>query len=181
MVIDMSKETTKYRSCLEASSLSSIVNKGPTMLPSISLLLLAYRSRKLSISADLNEACYSMGLFAPSTNKLCFLFRDHRIATDSVKVMKMLVVCMGVADSTFLLNMCIKDITQRIKHTHPVISKTLSEFVYCDDIIFGVDSTEDAITIIKRIDQIVKDSEFRYHKFFSDGEKTLNSIIEDIR
>lgn len=137
MAIDLSKESTRYRFCLDASSLSAIVSKGPMLLPSIFKLLLKFRRRKICIQADLKEAFYSIELDEQSSNKICFLFGDPRNPNEVLQMMKMLFLSMGAPDSTFILNMCIKETSERCETTAPEVSKILAEEVYDDDVLTG--------------------------------------------
>ena len=88
---------------------------------------------------------------------------------------------MGVTDSTFLLNMCIRDIAERIKISHPEISKILYHFIYCYDILYGTNSRKKAIELIHLLDQILRQHGFLCRKFFSDDHQTWLNIPEKIK
>ena len=91
----MSKSTTKVRFCLNASSLSKIIDKGPMYLPNLYKLLIKFRSKKLCITADLKEAFYSIGLSEKSVKLTNFLFRDLTQTNSEIKVMRSKRLIMG--------------------------------------------------------------------------------------
>ena len=151
-VITPQKETTKVRIVYNESaktkkenlSLNELLYRGPNMLPDLCGLLMRFRLPKVAIIADIEKAFLQVGIQIKDRDVLRFFWvRDPNRPVEDKNNQVILRFCrvpFGVISSPFLLAATIR---HHLGKSDSKIAKSILSNIYVDNVLHGVDSTEE--------------------------------------
>ncbi|GFS46733.1 uncharacterized protein TNIN_200831 [Trichonephila inaurata madagascariensis] len=179
-VIKPSSTTTKLRVVFDAScqttngtSLNFLLGVGPKSQRDIFEILLNFRIPKIVFTADI-EKMYRQILVANEDQKYKILWRNN--SNEDIRTYKLKTVTYGLASASFMATRCIKQIA--LDHQdNPNLSRILQEDIYMDDLLSGLDTPNNAISICKDIAHVLKhsshDTRVEFSKYSNESSKVL--------
>ncbi|XP_064464472.1 uncharacterized protein LOC135375756 [Ornithodoros turicata] len=177
-VIRRDRETTKVRIVFDASSkahgslsLNEALHAGPNLNPDVLQLLLRFRSYHVALTADIEKAFLQIVL--DSANRDCLRFLWYATTPRAgeplppVEIWRMTRVPFGAKSSPFLLAATIRHHLRAAEETYPRTASLLSSHFYVDDLVVGMPSPEEALTVYHESRQIFRDAGMKLVKWTS--------------
>ena len=155
-VITPNKATTKLRVVYDASSktqktaksLNDCLHRGPLLLPDLCGLLLRCRLSPVVLLADIERAFLQVGLHPADRDATRFLWykdpSDPTSLNNNLAVYRFCRVPFGVISSPFLLQATIR---HHLDNTEDPSAQVIADNIYVDNLILGLDSEQDAISM----------------------------------
>ncbi|XP_063548490.1 uncharacterized protein LOC134755521 [Cydia strobilella] len=177
-------KSTKYRIVYDASckttsgrSLNDNLLTGQKLQQDISDILLKYRLHKIVFTADLKMMYRYIGLCKEHRDfhRILWRFSPH----DPVKEYRMCSVTFGVASAPFLALRTLRQLAIDEAANFPLASQVLLNEVFVDDVVTGVDTVEDAITLQHQLTSICKAGTFELRKWTSNSSEFLSHLSDD--
>ena len=133
-------------------SLNDCLEVGPSVLPSVSEVLIRFRRWKVAVTADLSKAFLQVGLRREDRDCHRFLWqRDGKL-----RVMRFCRVTFGVNSSPFLLMATIRHHLALYQAT-PAVTEMINNF-YVDDLVSGADSEEEASDLLHEAQTVMAEA-----------------------
>jgi hypothetical protein len=151
----------KWRIVFDASSheygspsLNEALEMGPNLLPEILAVLLRFRLQRYAIVCDIHQAFLQLSLHADDRDLTSFLwYRVERDKTGSYRTLDD-VTCyrfkrlpFGLTSSPFLLSATLRELASLHSKDYPTAAPLLDRNTYMDDLVFGADDDNQAVTI----------------------------------
>ena len=176
-----SSTTTKIRAVFDASaksssdvSLNDQLMVGPTVHSSLLDVLLRFRLHRIALTTDVSRMYRAVVLPADQRDLHRFVWRTQPDAI--LKDYRMTRVTFGVASSSFVTNMAVKQ--NAIKHAQefPLASSAVLESFYVDDGLVGADSVEGAIDLQKQLQELFTCGGFLLRKWKASEPAVLQDV-----
>ncbi|XP_064471798.1 uncharacterized protein LOC135386020 [Ornithodoros turicata] len=200
-VIRRDRETTKVRIVFDASSkahgslsLNEALHAGPNLNPDVLQLLLRFRSYHVALTADIEKAFLQIVLDSADRDCLQFLWYATTPRAGEplppVEIWRMTRVPFGAKSSPFLLAATIRHHLRAAEETYPRTASLLSSHFYVDDLVVGMLSPEEALTVYHESRQIFRDAGMKLVKWTSnnailratfDADETGSSTTSPLR
>ena len=173
-VVDMERESTKVRVCLDAKTkfqglcLNDILLKGKLVMPDILRVLITFRAGKFALLGDIQKMFWQI--------KLNIEDQKYHGTIWKGKTYVFTRVCFGEKPSPPIAEESMLIIAYRGKDSHPEASKTLINKRYMDDI---VESSDSEIKLLKKraeIDDLLGKFGFKIKLWYSNDDKLGNNI-----
>lgn len=148
-----SSTTTKLRVVFDGSaktasgrSLNDVLMTGANLQDNIINIILRFRLHAIAITADLKKMYRQILVDDKDRDYQRILWRFS--ATEPVEMFRLNTVTYGLACAPFLAIRCVKYLASNADRKLSRASRVLASDLYVDDILTGVDSKDDAITLI---------------------------------
>lgn len=161
------KTTTGY-------SLNDILMVGPVVQEDLFTTLLAFRSNKYAITADICKMYRQCDLDAFDRNFQCILWRDS--PNEVLKLFQLNTVTYGLAPSSFQATRCLKYLADKNHHKFPLASNVIAKNFYVDDMLAGADTFDEAKKIMEEVTSVLKSGGFELSKWASNSKELLKGI-----
>jgi len=178
--------TTKVRVVFDASaksssgiSLNDTLLVGPTIHPSLTDVLLRFRSHRIALTADVSKMYRAIEL-APSDRDL-HRFVWRKSVKDPLRDYRMATVMFGVSASSFAANMAVKQNALDFATGLPNAAKVVDDSFYVDDCLSGADSIAEAIALQAELHSLFFKGGFLLRKWNSSEVKVLEHIPSDLK
>ncbi|XP_064472598.1 uncharacterized protein LOC135387198 [Ornithodoros turicata] len=174
-VIRRDRETTKVRIVFDASSkapgclsLNETLHAGPNLSPDVLELLLQFRAFRIAVTADVEKAFLQILLEEAGRDWLRFLWYSttpkNGEPLPSVETWRVTRVPLGAKSSPFLLAATTRHHLQSVEATYTptdtLTASLLASHFYVDDLVVGLDTVEEALTLYHQARQILREAGF---------------------
>lgn len=185
-VLKPGSATTKVRIVFNASSkdrngvsLNDCLLKGPNALSDILALLLRFRAEKIALMADISRMYPSIELAEADRDFLRFKWRESK--SEPVRTFRHKKVGMGVADSSFLADSCIRLHAEKFSKQYPIASRIILEDRYVDDVTTGADCPDSANSLVSSLSDMMAEGNFHLRKWMSNSPEVMERIPAELR
>ncbi|XP_075157949.1 uncharacterized protein LOC142231217 [Haematobia irritans] len=156
-------------------SLNSFLLKGPDMFASLPAVLFSFRQRAIAFSGDIEEMFHQIYIRPEDREVQRFLWRDCNTNIEP-QVYLMDVMIFGAV--------CAPSISQYVKNLNadkycekfPKAAKIIKENHYVDDLLYSVDTSQEAAEIIKEVQFIHRKAGFNIRNWICNSQDVINSI-----
>ncbi len=188
-VIKMSRESTKIRIVMDASShmgkntpsLNSLMFKGPDLITPLVSVLLRFRLNPIAICSDLEKA-YMMLKISPNDRDCCRLLwlknYEKPPTPDNIQILRFQRVLFGVIASSFLLAMVIKHHLE--SSDSPFAEKLLQDF-YVDNYLGGTSTLSEAKQLYQAGKYLFGQASMNMRQFASNSKEFMQWLPEEDR
>ncbi|XP_064464132.1 uncharacterized protein LOC135375332 [Ornithodoros turicata] len=178
-VIRRDRETTKVRIVFDASSkapgclsLNETLHAGPNLSPDVLELLLQFRAFRIAVTPDVEKAFLQILLEEADRDWLRFLWYSttpkNGEPLPSVETWRMTRVPLGAKSSPFLLAATTRHHLQSVEATYTptdtLTASLLASHFYVDDLVVGLDTVEEALTLYHQARQILREAGMKQAK-----------------
>ena len=181
-----SSATTKIRAVFDASaktssgvSLNDTLLVGPTVHSSLVDVLLHFRLHRIALVADVTRMYRAIALTNADKDLHRFVWRSS--PNDILKDYRMTRLTFGVLSSSFIANMCVKQIASNHSLDFPLATKAVEDSFYMDDGLTGANSFEEAIELHHQLQNLFARGGFLLRKWNSSELKVLEHIAPELR
>ncbi|XP_039310747.1 uncharacterized protein LOC120358929 [Solenopsis invicta] len=172
--------TTKLRVVFDGSaktltgiSLNDALMVGPTIQDDLFSILTRFRSFKYALTADVIKM-YRQVLIDPAQTPLQRIFwRDSQ--DKSIRTYELLTVTYGTASAAFLAIRSLRKLAEDNSVKYPIGSRTVLNDFYVDDLVSGAETLQEALAIKTETSQLLLESLFELHKWFSNDSALLDN------
>lgn len=183
-VIREASVTTKLRVVFDAScrtstgiSLNDVTLKGYQVQPELFDTVLRFRGDKYVLTCDIEKMYRNVKMNPKHTFLQNILWRDT--PDKKFSCVELLTVTYGTNYAPFVATRVVKDAVQCLQETYPLGAEILSNRIYMDDILGGVDNFEDLKRLYSEINIILNSAGFKLHKWCSNSRVFLNHISHE--
>ncbi len=165
----------------DEKSLNQCLYCGPTMLTDLTSLLIRFRSHRIALSADVENAFLQIALHEPDRDVTRFLWvKDisKPPTTDNLLCLRFCRVPFGIISSPFILNATIKHHLSRSTKSH---IKEMSEDIYVDNLVTGASCTDEAIKLYKDSIETFQQISMNLREWNSNSNEFMQQIPESSR
>ncbi|XP_064475627.1 uncharacterized protein LOC135389519 [Ornithodoros turicata] len=189
-VIRRDRETTKVRIVFDASSkspgcisLNEALHAGPNLNPDVLQLLLQFRTYEVALTADVEKAFLQIQLDPSDRDCLRFLWYAEPPKTGEplppVETWRMTRVPFGAKSSPFLLAATIRHHLKSAETLYPQTAPLLSNHFYVDDLVVGVDTVQEALTLYRESQAIFRDAGMKLVKWTTNRSELQGTFEDD--
>lgn len=177
--------STRLRVVFDASmktntgiSLNETQLVGPVVQNDLLSIVLRFRQYQFVLTGDV-KMMYRQILVNPDQRKFQKIFwRSSPL--DSLKVFTLNTVTYGTASAPYLATRCLKQLSNDLQTSNPLVANIIANDFYVDDLITGSDSIDSLIQIRKDISSTLNSAGFELRKFMSNNELVLENLSCDI-
>ena len=151
-----SSTTTRVRAVFDASaksstgvSLNDTLLVGPSIHPPLIDVLLRFMSHRIALTADVSKMYRAIKLIEEDQNLHRFVWRLS--PNDKIEDYRMTRVTFGVAASSFVANMAVKQNALDFSHEYLMAAQTVETSFYVDDCLTHADDMETAIILQREL------------------------------
>ena len=167
-VFDASAKTTNKR------SLNDLLAVGPTLHPTLSQIILNFRTYVVAISSDISKM-YREVILHPADRALHrFIWRNSQ--DSDWKEYEMHRVTFGVAASPYLAVKTMQQAALDFGEEHPEAQWHINNSFYVDDLMGGADTPQAAIDLADQLCNILSKANFHLRKWRSNSTEVLREI-----
>ncbi|XP_055622114.1 uncharacterized protein LOC129765719 [Toxorhynchites rutilus septentrionalis] len=185
-IIKPESTTTKLRVVFDAScpsstgvSLNDALMVGPTVQDDLISLILRFRFHRYALIADI-EKMYRMVEVQQHDRRLQRIFwRNH--PNEPIRVFELCTVTYGTASAPYLATKCLKRLAELDGAKFPDAAVVLASDFYVDDLMSGVDTTEDGVKLYHELTRLLKNGGITLRKWSSNNSTILDHIPHDMR
>ena len=160
-VMKESSSTTKLRVVFDGSAITSSgtsLNQsllvGPTLQPTLSNILLKFRSYSIALNADIAKMYREVLLHPPDKDLHRFIWRAS--TSDPIQDFRMCRVTFGVSASPYLAVRTLQKTAKDHGEEYPEVTNHILSSFYVDDFLGGADSTQEAMDLFTRMRSILE-------------------------
>ena len=179
-VIRYDKDTTKLRVVFDASaspSLNDCLYVGPPLSPLLCDILLRFRVHKIAMTADIEKAFLNIAIAPQHRDFLRFLWpHDPMKINSELDCFRFTGVVFGVNSSPFLLNATIRHHLESFQELDPDFVTEVLRSLYVDDYASGSSETNEAFTLVKKIQECFLQGGFNMRKWLSNSGELMNLL-----
>ncbi|XP_062707580.1 uncharacterized protein LOC115257239 isoform X2 [Aedes albopictus] len=155
-------------------SFNSMLLSGPDLLTPLSSVLCRFRQRKVAVSADIREMFHQVEIRPEDRQAQRFLWRD-----DASKPPEVFIMDVAIFGST-----CSPCTAQYVKNRnavehadqHPQASAAIIENTYVDDVLFSLDTEEEAIQLAEEVKFVNSKAGFDTRNWLSNSAEVLEQV-----
>ena len=181
-----SSTSTKIRIVFDGSAVTSTgisLNKallvGPTLQPTLSNILLKFRTYPVALNADISKMYREVKLAAEDKDLHRFLWRES--PQEPVRDYRMTRVTFGVSASPYLAVRTLQQTAADHGEEYPRATQQILENVYVDDYLGGADTPQEAVNLYKEIRSILSKGSFSLCKWRSSSTTVLQQIPPELQ
>ena len=181
-----SSTTTKIRVVFDASvksssgvSLNDTLMVGPTVHPSLTDVLIRFRMHRIALVADVSRMYRAIELVDHDRDFHRFVWRNNPSAP--LMDYRMTRLTFGVAASSFVANMAVKQNAIDFSREYPLATATVEQSFYVDDALAGADSVEDAIELQTQLHCMFSKGGFLLRKWNSSNPAVLSHVSPELK
>lgn len=183
-VVREDRDTTKVRVVFNASSkgyngssLNDHLLVGPVLQPDLRTLLIRWRTHKICIVSDLVKMYRQIKVAPPHTDLQRIIWRDD--PKKEIDTYRLLTVTFGTASAPYLAVKTIHQLACDEQEKHPIAAEIIKECFYMDDLMTGAENVEEAETICKEVNDLLKLGGFETQKWSSNSTDLLMTIQKE--
>ncbi|XP_062538843.1 uncharacterized protein LOC134207141 [Armigeres subalbatus] len=159
-------------------SLNTFLLKGPDQLTSLLSVLVQFREFRIAVSGDIREMFHQIRIREEDQHCQRFFWADDdRLSEPSVYVVQVMTfgACCSPSTAQFVKNMN----TKQYERTHPEAANAIVKRHYVDDMLVSVESTEEAIQLVRDVKRIHTSAGFEMRNWISNCRKVLDAVSEE--
>ncbi|XP_053699438.1 uncharacterized protein LOC128746414 [Sabethes cyaneus] len=183
-VIKEDSLTTKLRvvfdgSCVTSSgvSLNDLLLSAPNIKADLFDALLRFRSYPIVFTADVEKMCRQVLVHPDDTDYQRIVCRDS--PDMPIQHFRLLTVTYGLKNSVFLAMAALKKAAEVYEKQYPEAVDRIKKHTYIDDLTSGADSAQEAMVLIKQINEILHNAGFILRKWSSNSATVLD-LLSDV-
>ena len=176
-----SSSSTKLRVVFDGSatatsgtSLNQALLVGPTLQPTLSEILMKFRSYPIALNADISKMYREVALHPDDKDLHRFIWRAT--PTGPLLQYRMCRVTFGVSASPYLAVRTLQQTARDHGEGYPEASAHILQNFYVDDFLGGADSTQEALQLYTDIRSILHKGGFNLTKWRSSSKEVLKNI-----
>ncbi|GFW03537.1 DUF1758 domain-containing protein [Trichonephila clavipes] len=156
------------------NSLNSILGIGKMLQPDLFTILVKFRLNEIAFSADIQQMYRQILIDQEDQNFQRIVWRE---SNDSpIREYKLCTVTYGTASAPYLATRCLFQTGLDLERDDPAVSSLIKESFYIDDLMAGAPSSEEAISLIKTLSNILEARGFHLRKWRSNSSEVLSRI-----
>ncbi|XP_053686658.1 uncharacterized protein LOC128736205 [Sabethes cyaneus] len=182
-VIKEDSLTTKLRvvfdgSCVTSSgvSLNDLLLSAPNINADLFDALLRFRSYPIVFTADVEKMYRQVLVHPDDTDYQRIVWRDS--PDMPIQHFRLLTVTYGLKNSGFLAMAALKKAAEVHEKQYPEAVERIKKHTYVDDLTSGADSAQEAMVLIKQINEILHNAGFILRKWSSNSATVLDSLCD---
>ena len=168
MVFDGSATTTS------GTSLNKALMVGPTIQPTLSTILICFRTYPVALNSDISKMYREVKLAAEDKDLHRFLWRDS--PQDPVRDFRMTRVTFGVSASPYLAVKTLQQTAVDHGEEYPRATQHIYTSFYVDDFLGGANTVQEAITLYQDLRHVLAKGSFSLCKWRSSSPAVLQAI-----
>ncbi|XP_064469020.1 uncharacterized protein LOC135383532 [Ornithodoros turicata] len=187
-VIRSTSETTKVRIVFDASShskgmtsLNDHLEKGPKLNADLVGVLLRFRRHKIALTADIEKAFLQVEIRKNDRDALRFLWFSETPSPNEqcpdVECWRMKRVPFGTTASPFVLGATLQHHFKSLLPSDRKMASLLLESFYVDDLLTGAPTVEEALEIVQKSQDVLRQANMNLTKWASNAED-LQSMFD---
>ncbi|XP_052565835.1 uncharacterized protein LOC120412439 [Culex pipiens pallens] len=183
-VVREASTTTKVRVVFDAScktssgvSLNDALLCGPVIQQDLRSLIYRCRIKQIMLVSDVEKMFRQIGITPEDRALQCVLWRPTPSA--EVCTYELNTVTYGTKSAPFLATRALKQLAMDEKHRFPLAAKAISEDVYMDDVITGMDDEDAAHNLRIQLDEMMISGGFRLRKWACNRAEVLRGVAEE--
>ena len=147
-------------------SLNDCLQKSPKFSQLVFDILVCFRTFKVAITADLENAFLQIAVAEDDRDYLRFLWvKDAMQEGSDLQVLQFARIVFRLSPSPFLLNATIRHHLEKYVPSQPEIVSCLLKSIYVDDIVTGANSEEETFELYLQSKRIFHEASFNLWKF----------------
>ena len=181
-----SSSSTKLRVVFDGSatttsgiSLNKALLVGPTLQPTLSEILMKFRSYPIALNADISKMYREVALHPDDKDLHRFIWRAT--PTGPLLQYRMCRVTFGVSASPYLAVRTLQQTVRDHGEGYPEASAHTLQSFYVDDFLGGANSTQEALQLYQDIRGILHKGGFNLTKWRSSSKEVLKEIPADLQ
>ncbi|GFW32779.1 DUF1758 domain-containing protein [Trichonephila clavipes] len=141
--------------------------------PDLFTILVKFRLNEIAFSADIQQM-YRQILIDQDQNFQRIVWRESK--DSPIREYKLCIVTYGTASAPYLATRCLFQTGLDLERDDPAVSSLIKESFYIDDLMAGAPSSEEAISLIKPLSNILEARGFHLRKWRSNSSEVLSRI-----
>ena len=185
-VTKQSSTSTKLRVVFDGSatstsgvSLNQSLMIGPTFHPSLSTILIKFRTFPVALSADISKMYREVGLAVQDRDLHRFLWRPT--PQETIKDYRMTRVTFGVSASPYLAVKTLQQTAADHGQDNPIAAQHIRESFYVDDLLAGANTVQEALELYSSLREVLAKGGFNLCKWRSSSPSVLEKIPSDLQ
>ncbi|GFV97789.1 putative bel-85 aa-i [Trichonephila clavipes] len=156
------------------NSLNSILGIGKMLQPDLFTILVKFRLNEIAFSADIQQMYRQILIDQEDQNFQRIVWRESK--DSPIREYKLRTVTYGTASAPYLATRCLFQTGLDLERDDPAVSSLIKESFYIDDLMAGAPSSEEAISLIKTLSNILEARGFHLRKWRSNSSEVLSRI-----
>ncbi|XP_072948468.1 uncharacterized protein [Epargyreus clarus] len=180
-VVKEDRETTKVRIVFDASckggnnvSLNDQLLVGPTLQPELRHIIMQWRSSPICISADIVKMYRQVKIDQQDADSQRILWREHK--DKKMKHYRHTRVTFGTASAPYLAVKALQQVAHDHGADYPSASERVLKHFYVDDLLTGVQTIEEGITVYKELTELLSKAGFELQKWNSNSNELRKAM-----
>ena len=166
----------------KGTSLNDIILQGPNFMNSLAGVLLRFRRETVAIVGDIQAMFHQCYVTARDERFLRFLWWNEGNYKQEPSVYCMCVHLFGATSSPSVANFCMKKTADdnETRYSDQAIDVLRRSF-YVDDMLKSVSTVDEAVSLVKEMQDLLKQGGFVLNKFMSSSRQVVQTIPEEDR
>ncbi|GFU29012.1 uncharacterized protein TNCV_471271 [Trichonephila clavipes] len=156
------------------NSLNSILGIGKMLQPDLFTILVKFRLNEIAFSADIQQMYRQILIDQEDQNFQRIVWRESK--DSPIREYKLCTVTYGTASAPYLATRCLFQTGLDLERDDSAVSSLIKESFYIDDLMAGAPSSEEAISLIKTLSNILEARGFHLRKWRSNSSEVLSRI-----
>ncbi|GFX33391.1 DUF1758 domain-containing protein [Trichonephila clavipes] len=156
------------------NSINSILGIGKMLQPNLFTILVKFRLNEIAFSADIQQMYRQILIDQEDQNFQRIVWRESK--DSPIREYKLCTVTYGTASAPYLATRCLFQTGLDLERDDPAVSSLIKESFYIDDLMAGAPSSEEAISLIKTLSNILEARGFHLRKWRSNSSEVLSRI-----
>jgi hypothetical protein len=156
-------------------SLNASLAQGPLLLHDLFDQLMLFRQFRVPICADVEKLFLMVGVDVKDRDYLRLLWRNPG-SESPIQTYRMKVLPFGLNCSPYLAQAVVMQHIEKFVEQFPKAVNLLKKGLYCDDLLSGADSEDEAIELREQIQFIMNKASMNMRKWLSNSKKVMQSI-----
>ncbi|GFW65448.1 DUF1758 domain-containing protein [Trichonephila clavipes] len=156
------------------NSLNSILGICKMLKPDLFTILVKFRLNEIAFSADIQQMYRQILIDQEDQNFQRIVWRESK--DSPIREYKLCTVTYGTASAPYLATRCLFQTGLDLERDDPAVSSLIKESFYIDDLMAGAPSSEEAISLIKTLSNILEARGFHLRKWRSNSSEVLSRI-----
>lgn len=176
--------STKVRLVMDGSaadtgikSINDRLEKGPTLQPLLTSILLTFRVPKIALTSDVRKMYLMIKVDEQDRNLLRFFWQNPE--TKEIEVYRSCVLPFGLTCSPFLAVGIVQHHLLKYEVEYPDLVRKMIESTYMDDLLSGADTEDEAVSLYEVSSQIMKEAGMEMRKWKSNNSKMKEIFRHD--
>ncbi|GFW86109.1 integrase catalytic domain-containing protein [Trichonephila clavipes] len=156
------------------NSINSILGIGKMLQPDLFTILVKFRLNEIAFSTDIQQMYRQILIDQEYQNFHRIVWRESK--DSPIREYKLCTVTYGTASAPYLATRCLFQTGLDLERDDPAVSSLIKESFYIDDLMAGAPSSEEAISLIKTLSNILEARGFHLRKWRSNSSEVLSRI-----